>query len=235
MALFDTNSGLGGLLGDLSDYGFGVPKNTGLIADPEREAINKRALMSGGISALLTYLATPKNLNAGSALPYLGRAGLAGFGASQDVVDRALNTAYRNKMLAGKDDNIRTYEKDRQKITEQFNPITKTWETLGTSALDAPKDTKSRQYTGNFENVAINMFPGVDPEDLNEVQRKQVFNAVERLTAAGTLARLPLQEQEAAYNIGRPQQSVSVTAGGKTYYFKDQNSANLFRQKAGIK
>jgi signal peptidase I len=64
---------------------------------------------------------------------------------------------------------------------------------------------------------------------------KNGFNSVEKLKAAGALARLPLQEQEAAYNIGRPQQSVSVTAGGKTYYFKDQNSANLFRQKAGIK
>ena len=100
---------------------------------------------------------------------------------------------------------------------------------------NAPKEEKPRQYTGNFENVAINMFPGIDPMNLTEAQRKQVFNAVERLTAAGTLARLPLQEQEAAYNMGRPQQSVSVTAGGKTYYFKDQNSANLFRQKAGIK
>jgi hypothetical protein len=103
MALFDTNSGLGGLLGDFSDYGFGVPKNTGLIADVDRDAINKRALLSGLISAGLTYAATPKNLNTGSALPYLGRAGLAGFGASQDVVDRSLNTAYRNKILAGRE------------------------------------------------------------------------------------------------------------------------------------
>ena len=103
MALFDTNSGLGGLLGDLGDYGFGVPKNTGLIADLDRDAINKRALLSGLISAGLTYAATPKNLNTGSALPYLGRAGLAGFNASQDVVDRSLNTAYRNKILAGRE------------------------------------------------------------------------------------------------------------------------------------
>ena len=103
MALFDTNSGLGGLLGDLSDYGFGVPKNTGLIADADRDAINKRALLSGLISAGLTYAATPKNLNTGSALPYLGRAGLAGFNTSQDVVDRSLNTAYRNKILAGRE------------------------------------------------------------------------------------------------------------------------------------
>jgi hypothetical protein len=104
MALFDTNSGLGGLLGNLGDYGFGLPSNTGgLVADAEREAINKRALLSGLISAGLTYAATPKNLNTGSALPYLGRAGLAGFGASQDVVDRSLNTAYRNKILAGRE------------------------------------------------------------------------------------------------------------------------------------
>jgi len=103
MALFDTSGGLGGLLGDLSDYGFGVPKNTGLIADVDRDAINKRALLSGLISAGLTYAATPKNLNTGSVLPYLGRAGLAGFNTSQDVVDRSLNTAYRNKILAGRE------------------------------------------------------------------------------------------------------------------------------------
>jgi hypothetical protein len=104
MALFDTNSGLGGLLGDLGDYGFGVPRNTGgLIGDVEREAINKRALLSGIINAGLTYAATPKNLNTGSVLPYLGKAGLAGFGASQNTVDQALNTAYRNKILAGRE------------------------------------------------------------------------------------------------------------------------------------
>ena len=102
MAIFDN---IGGLLGDLSDYGFGVPKNTGLISDTaDIDAINRRALMSGLINAGLTYAATPKNLNAGSPLPYLGRAALAGYNTSQDVVDRALNTAYRNRILAGRDD-----------------------------------------------------------------------------------------------------------------------------------
>ena len=113
MALFDTNSGLGGLLGDFSDYGFGVPRNTGgLVADPERDAINKRALLSGLISAGLTYAATPKNLNTGSAIPYLGKAGLAGFNTSQDVVDRSLNMAYRNKLFAGRDDSDKLYTVD---------------------------------------------------------------------------------------------------------------------------
>lgn len=113
MALFDTNSGLGGLLGNLGDYGFGLPSNTGgLVADEDRDAINKRALLSGLINAGLTYAATPKNLNTGSALPYLGRAGLAGFGASQDVIDRSLNTAYRNKILSARDDTDKLYTID---------------------------------------------------------------------------------------------------------------------------
>lgn len=139
MALFDT---MGGLLGNLGDYGFGVPSNVGgLIGDEERDAINKRALLSGIINAGLTYAATPKNLNTGSALPYLGRAGLAGFGASQDVVDRALNTAYRNRILAGKDDNIRTIKQDRFEITQEKQPDG-TYKEIARSPLDAPSTQK---------------------------------------------------------------------------------------------
>jgi hypothetical protein len=121
MALFDT---MGGLLGGLGDYGFGVPSNTGgLISDDEREAINKRALMSGGINAALTYLATPKNLNTGSVLPYLGKAGLAGFGASQNTVDQALNTAYRNRILSARDDTDKLYTIDGALVDRTGNVV----------------------------------------------------------------------------------------------------------------
>lgn len=139
MAIFDN---IGGLLGDLSDYGFGVPKNTGLISDTaDIDAINRRALMSGLINAGLTYAATPKNLNAGSPLPYLGRAALAGYNTSQDVVDRALNTAYRNKMLTGREDNIRTIKQDRFEITQERQPDG-SYKEIARSPLDAPKETK---------------------------------------------------------------------------------------------
>jgi hypothetical protein len=219
MAIFDNIGGL------LADYGIGVPRNTGLISDTaDIDAINKRALTSGLINAGLTYLATPKNLNVGSALPYLGRAALSGFGASQNTIDQALNTAYRNKILTGKEDNIRTYEKDRQKITEQFDPTTKTWTVLGTSSLDAPKEAKEAKLPTSAEEFEI---AKNNPAYMKFLREK--WDAENKALKAG------IQEQEAAYNIGRPQQSVSVTAGGKTYYFKDQNSANAFRQKAGIK
>jgi hypothetical protein len=223
MALFDTNSGLGGLLGDLSDYGFGVPKNTGLIADADRDAINKRALMSGGISALLTYLATPKNLNAGSALPYLGRAGLAGFGASQDVIDRSLNTAYRNKILAGRDDGF-----------SNINPLDVTPESLQLYIQGGKKDPSV------LRKIAPEAKEPTLPTSAQEFERAKSDPAYmkflrEKWDAENKAKRVDIQAQESAYNIGAPQQSISVSAGGKTYYFKDQNSANLFRQKAGIK
>ncbi len=121
MALFDR---MGGLLGNLGDYGFGLPSNTGgLVADEDRDAINKRALLSGLISAGLTYAATPKNLNTGSALPYLGRAGLAGFGASQDVIDRSLNTAYRNRILSARDDTDKLYTIDGALVDRTGNVV----------------------------------------------------------------------------------------------------------------
>lgn len=131
MALFDTSGGLGGLLGD---FGFGVPRNTGgLISDEEKDAINKRALMSGGINAALTYLATPKNLNTGSVLPYLGKAGLAGFGASQNTVDQALNTAYRNRILSARDDTDKLYTIDGALVDRTGNVV-----------YQAPKETRGQ-------------------------------------------------------------------------------------------
>ena len=212
MALFDTNSGLGGLLGDLGDYGFGVPRNTGgLIGDAEREAINKRALISGGLNAALTYLATPKNLNTGSALPYLGKAGLAGFNASQNTVDQALNMAYRNKILAARDDSDKLY-------------------TIDGSLVDK---TGKVVYSGNPKQEKL----PTSAEEYNLAAKDPAYMKFlrEKWDAENKALKASAQVEESAYKYGTPQQSISVNAGGKTYYFKDQNSANLFRQKAGMK
>jgi hypothetical protein len=236
MALFDNNplynnissltnpvtSGLGNLFDGMSVFGTSIP--SGILDTAQEEKLRKQALLQGLLGTAATYLATPKNLNTGSALPYLGKAFLGGMGASQNTIDQALNTAYRNKILTGKEDNIRTYEKDRQKITEQFDPTTKTWTVLGTSSLDAPKEAKEAKLPTSAEEFEI---AKNNPAYMKFLREK--WDAENKALKAG------IQEQEAAYNIGRPQQSVSVTAGGKTYYFKDQNSANAFRQKAGIK
>jgi hypothetical protein len=192
MALFDSNplssltnpvtSGLGNLFDGMSVFGTSIP--TGILGTAEEEKLRKQSLLQGLLGTAATYLATPKNLNTGSALPYLGKAFLGGMGASQDVIDRGLNNAYRQKLLAGKEDNIRTYEKDRQKITEQYDPTTKTWTQLGTSSLDAPVIEKPKGFTDTYGNAALELFGTANPSELTETQRKQVGQKVREIEQA---------------------------------------------------
>jgi hypothetical protein len=102
MALFDTNSGLGNLFNGMNIFGTSIP--TGILDPNQEEKLRNQALLSGALGAGATYLATPKNLNTGSALPYLGKAFLGGMGSSQSAVDTALNNAYKQQLLAQRQD-----------------------------------------------------------------------------------------------------------------------------------
>ena len=81
MALFDTNSGLGNLFSGMNIFGTSIP--TGILDPQQEEKLRNQALVSGALGTVANYLATPKNLNAGSALPYLAKAYIGGMGASQ--------------------------------------------------------------------------------------------------------------------------------------------------------
>jgi len=83
---------------------FGTPIPTGILDPQQEEKLRNQALVSGIIGTAANYLATPKNLGAGSALPYLAKAYLGGMGASQNTVDTALNNLYRQQLLAGRND-----------------------------------------------------------------------------------------------------------------------------------
>ena len=83
---------------------FGTPIPTGILDPKQEEKLRNQALVSGIIGTAANYLATPKNLNTGSALPYLAKAYIGGMGASQGTVDTALNNLYRQQLLAGRND-----------------------------------------------------------------------------------------------------------------------------------
>jgi hypothetical protein len=110
MAIFDNNpisaltnpvtSGIGGLFEGMTPFGSTIPG--GILKDEDEAKLRNQALIQGLLGTAATYLATPKNLNAGSPLPYIGKAVLGGMGASQDVIDRAI----RAKLLSGRDDNL---------------------------------------------------------------------------------------------------------------------------------
>jgi hypothetical protein len=209
MAIFDN---IGGLLGDLSDYGIGVPRNTGLISDTaDIDAINKRALMSGIINAGLTYAGTPKNLGAGNPIPYLARAAASGFGASQNVIDQALNTAFRNRMLSARNDefssinpldvtpeSLKLYQesiaqgKKDPSLLRRVAPVEKPKGPIivapGSTVYDPESNTaqftapdKSKGFTDSFANASNILFQTTNPSDLTSEQRKQVAEFAKQL------------------------------------------------------
>jgi hypothetical protein len=72
---------------------------TGIFTPEQEDRLRNQALFQGLLGTAATYLATPKNLNAGSPLPYLGKAFLGGMQASQGAVDRATqNLITKNQM-----------------------------------------------------------------------------------------------------------------------------------------
>ena len=91
---------------------FGTPIPTGILAPEQEEKLRNQALISGVLGTAANYLAQPKNLGAGSALPYLAKAYVGGMGASQGTVDTALNNLYRQQLLALRDDSDKLYNID---------------------------------------------------------------------------------------------------------------------------
>ena len=101
MAIFDNNplsaltnpvtSGIGNLFDGMNVFGARPSEAlTGILTKDQQDKLRNQSILQGLLGAGATYLATPKNLNVGSALPYLGKAFLGGMQSSQNVYDQAL-------------------------------------------------------------------------------------------------------------------------------------------------
>ena len=112
---------------------FGTPIPTGILDPQQEEKLRNQALVSGIIGTAANYLATPKNLNAGSAVPYLAKAYIGGMGASQGTVDTALNNLYRQQLLAGRDNKDQLYTIDGALVDRTGNVL-----------YQAPKETRGQ-------------------------------------------------------------------------------------------
>jgi len=121
MALFDRNGGLGNLFEGLTPFGTSIP--SGILDPMQEEKLRNQSLISGLLGAGATYLATPKNLGTGSPLPYIGKAFIGGMGASQDTVNSALNNAYRQQLLAARDNKDQLYTIDGALVNREGQVI----------------------------------------------------------------------------------------------------------------
>jgi hypothetical protein len=146
MALFDNNplydnissltnpvtSGLGNLFSGMNVFGAKPSEAlTGILTKDQQDKLRNQALFQGLLGTAATYLATPKNLGAGSALPYLGKAFLGGMQSSQGAYDTA---------LAGKVKQLELEQGARKLEMEGLTPLEKLMKRRETLANVKPED-----------------------------------------------------------------------------------------------
>ena len=88
MAIFDN------LFGTQPEY------LSGLLGADEAEKLRKQAMTTGLVNSAIALIAQPRNQRFGSALPYIGRALMAGQQAGQGVYSSALQGLETQQKLA---------------------------------------------------------------------------------------------------------------------------------------
>ena len=180
MALFDNNplyknissltnpvtSGLGNLFEGMNVFGARPSEAlTGILTTEQQDKLRNQSILQGLLGAGATYLATPKNLNAGSALPYLGKAFLGGMQSSQNVYDQA---------LAGKVKQLELEQGAKKLEMEGLTPLEKLMRKREILAKANPNDPQLQKldFAIDKESGALTGFgTGVEGSSLNLLAR----------------------------------------------------------------
>jgi hypothetical protein len=241
MALFDNNpiqslfapvkSGIGGLFEGMTPFGSTIPG--GILNEDQEAKLRNQALVQGILGTAATYLATPKNLNAGSPLPYIGKAVLGGMGASQDVIDRAI----RAKLLAGRDDtftninpldvtpeSLKAYIEGGKKdpsVLRRAAPIEKQ-ET--TETIKNYNEARKGGYTGSFVDfINLNKREGLN------INLGQPMTAINPKTGKEELVQFPNKPGEKPIFTGlqkpEPELKLKPVPAGPATAFSENNTA----------
>lgn len=101
---------------------FGAPPEylTGLLAPDQTDKLRKQAMTTGLINSAIALIAQPRNQRYGSALPYIGRALMAGQQAGQNVYSNALQGLETQAKLA----DLKRKQEQQQKMQEMLGGIT---------------------------------------------------------------------------------------------------------------
>lgn len=147
---------------------------TGLLGEQATQDLQKKALTTGLINAAIGYIAQPKNQRYGSALPYIGRALMAGQEGAQGVYQGAIKDyelqqkiaeakrkqeqqAALQGMIGGiQDPNERLFAQlaPEQYVTRKLTPKERKTSTVGNRVIDtatgevvyeAPTEAKARK------------------------------------------------------------------------------------------
>lgn len=194
MAFFDTNTNP---FAGMNIFGAKPSEAlTGILSPVDQEKLKNQALAQGVLGGIATYLSTPKNLGAGSPLPYLGKAYLGGMQQSQGAFDTALKSKMDAITMAK---NMKELEMsgmtDVQKLLRarnELNPESTTYQG-DKAALDAAINKLTNvdsTFIRNYEYAVSKGYKGT-PEDwqkLNIVTQQSFLD--------------PYREAESTYKYG---------------------------------
>lgn len=179
MAFFDTNTNP---FAGLNIFGAKPSEAlTGILSPVDQEKLKNQALAQGVLGGLATYLSTPKNLGAGSPLPYLGKAYLGGMQQSQGAFDTALKSKMDSLTMAK---NMKELEMsgmtDVQKLLKaknELNPNSQTYQG-DLTALDAAINKLTNvdsTFIRNYEYAVSKGYQGTpaDWQKLNIITQQQ--------------------------------------------------------------
>lgn len=197
MAFFPTEGG--GFFDSLPNI-FMTPdfSQTGILTPEQQQELRNQATKAGLLGTALTYLATPKTENYGSALPYLAKAGLGGMNAAQDVYGAGLTNLYRQRLSEQKSDpfgNIdvtkftpESIQAFQQSGNKDYSVLRPTKEALKTETPFAkintsdytPKSLAAFQQSGNYADLvpkpdAIKATQDYTEPQLDQITGKYVF------------------------------------------------------------
>jgi len=88
-----------------------------------QNALQQQATKAGLLSAGVSFLTQPRNLKAGSALPYLGRAYQQGMTSAGDIYGTGLNQLARQQLLAQRSGEDKLYTIDGALVDKQGNVV----------------------------------------------------------------------------------------------------------------
>lgn len=104
--------------------------SAGLLSDPNvQNQLQQQATKTGGVLSLVDFATRPRNLRAGSVIPYLGEAYKTGFGGAQNVYGAGLNQLLRKTAFGQKDSpfakidisKVDTEESDLTEFSKRLN------------------------------------------------------------------------------------------------------------------
>lgn len=141
---------------------------TGLLGEQATQDLQKKALTTGLINAAIGYIAQPKNQRYGSALPYIGRALMAGQEGAQGVYQGAIKDYDLQQRIAEakrkqeqqqalqgmigniEDPNERLFAQlaPEQYVTSKLKPRERKVEKVGNQLVDVSGETPNVLFTG---------------------------------------------------------------------------------------